>query len=315
MSHDIEQLSNSEYAMAYAGLQKPWHGLGKQVPADLSAEQMMKAANLDWTVSKQPSFFYDAQGNIMPTGEQVLIRDTDSRVLTTVKDSWNPVQNAEAFEFFHDFVNAGAMSMDTAGSLKNGKIVWALAKLNDTFELFNGDVTESYLLFTNPHQYGKTVTAKIVTERVVCANTLAMALSEKSKFQVKLNHSRAFNAEKAKEAIGLAKEQILAYKEKAQFLGVKKYDDSKVEEFFTKIFTTNGEKSRTVEQAMDIIHTQPGASFAEGSWWSALNCVTYMNNHVLGRSDASRLESNWYGNSALKNEQALKLALQYAEAV
>ena len=315
MAHELEMMENGEAMMAYAN-EVPWHGLGKKVPADLTAEQMMKAANLDWTVSKRPTHFYDVDANIpFPTSESVLVRDTDNRVLTTVKDSWNPVQNAEAFEFFHDFVNAGDMTMDTAGSLKNGQIVWALAKLNDTFEIFGGDVTESYLLFTNPHCYGKTVNIRLVTERVVCNNTLTMALGEKAKFQVKLNHSRAFNADKAKEALGIAKSQIDAYKQKAQMLGLVRYEDKQVEEFFTKIFSANGEKSRTVEQAMEALYTQPGTQFAEGSWWQVLNAVTYMNNHVLGRSNASRLESNWYGAASLKNQDALKLALDYAEAV
>jgi phage/plasmid-like protein (TIGR03299 family) len=314
MSHELEILENGEAAMAYTGSEKPWHGLGKQVPADLTAAQMMKAANLDWTVSKRGTWFYDQQGNLLQSGDQVLVRDSDNRVLTTVKDSWKPVQNSEAFDFFHDFVNAGDMSMDTAGSLKDGKIVWALAKLNNTFEIFGGDVTESYLLFSNPHQYGKTVNIRLVNTRCVCANTLTLALGESAKFQVKLNHSREFNADKAKEAIGIAKNQIELYKKKAEFLGLSKYDDKKVEEFFVKVYGNGQDKTRTTEQALEILETQPGSQYAKGSWWQAFNAVTYMNSHILGRSEASRLESNWYGSSADRSERALELALDYAKA-
>jgi hypothetical protein len=71
--------------------------------------------------------------------------------------------------------------------------------------------------------------------------------------------------------------------------------------------------SRQVEDAMEYLHTQPGANFAEGSWWQAFNTVTYMTDHILGRSRDTRLNSAWYGINRTKKEKALELAIEYAE--
>ena len=63
---------------------------------------------------------------------------------------------------------------------------------------------------------------------------------------------------------------------------------------------------------MDVLYTQPGSSFAEGSWWQAFNTVTYMTDHTLGRSQDSRLTSAWYGTNRVRKERALELAKEYA---
>ena len=136
MAHMVE-------TMAYAG-QVPWHGLGKKVPADLSPEQMLSAADLDWTVQKVPAFAKVNDENVN-VGWSALIRSSDNRILDVVSNDWNPVQNHEAFQFFNEYCEAGDMEMHTAGSLKDGQIVWALAKVKESFELFKG-----CLLYTSP---------------------------------------------------------------------------------------------------------------------------------------------------------------------
>ena len=325
MAHELEMV-NGEAAMAYVG-EVPWHGLGKRVPADCSPDQMLKAANLDWTVEKRQLFFNTVSGPV-PTNSHALIRSTDSKVLTVISDNWKPVQNLEAFEFFNDFVSAGDMEMHTAGSLREGKMVWAMAQIKDSFELFGGDRVEGYLLFSNPHEFGRSIDIRFTPVRVVCNNTLTMALGSKAKYAVKINHRAKFDGDKVKETLGVAKEQLLLYKEQAQFLGKKKYSKETLTEYFNRVFPTlskNEEKkdnllnqasfpiSRQAEEAMEIVHTQPGAGFAEGSWWQAFNTVTYMTDHTLGRSRDSRLASAWYGLNRVKKEKALELALEYAE--
>jgi len=143
MAHMVE-------TMAYAG-DTPWHGLGVPVSNDLTPVQMMEKAGLDWKVRELESFV-EFDGKRMPTGQKSLVRETDGRILTNVGENWNPVQNETAFEFFHEFVMSGDMEMNTAGSLKDGQMVWALAKVKDSFELFGKDRIDSYLLFSNPHQ-------------------------------------------------------------------------------------------------------------------------------------------------------------------
>jgi hypothetical protein len=94
MAHELEFV-NGVAQMAYAGA-KPWHGLGVEVSNDLTPEQIMKKAGLDWTVSKVDSFV-EIDGNRVSTGQQSLVRSSDNKILTNVGGNWNPVQNSEAF--------------------------------------------------------------------------------------------------------------------------------------------------------------------------------------------------------------------------
>ena len=170
MSHEIEMV-NGVAQMAYAG-ETPWHGLGAEVSDDISTDGMMKAAGLDWSVTKQPMYYLTDIGEMGEVpGKSALVRSSDNKVMDIVGSDWNPVQNAEAFEFFREFVDAGDMQMHTAGSLKEGKMVWALAKVNDGFTIKTAqgeDSIESYLLFSNPHQYGKSIDVRFTPIRVVC---------------------------------------------------------------------------------------------------------------------------------------------------
>lgn len=323
MAHELE-IVNGEANMAYVG-EVPWHGLGKRVPADVSPEQMLKAANLDWAVEKRPLFYNTKTGPIL-TKTNALVRSTDEKVLTIISDNWNPVQNLEAFEFFNDFVMAGDMEMHTAGSLRDGKMVWAMAQIKDSFELFGGDKVEGYLLFSNPHEFGRSIDIRFTPVRVVCNNTLTMALDGKAKHAVKVSHRIKFDGDDVKETLGIAKDQLQRYKEQALFLGQRKYKKENIVEYFNRVFPSLSKDefkkqdlskapiSRQAEEAMVLLHTQPGARFAEGSWWQAFNTVTYMADHKLGRSQDSRLSSSWYGLNRAKKEKALDLAIEYAEA-
>lgn len=306
MAHMLE-------TMAYAG-EVPWHGLGHKVPSDLSTEQMMKAAQLDWTVQKIPAFV-NIDNESQAIDAAALVRSSDNKILDVVSSDWNPVQNHEAFDFFNDFVNAGDMEMHTAGSLKGGQIVWALAKIKDSFELFGGDQVDSYMLFTNPHVYGQSLDIRFTPIRVVCNNTLTLSLSQRGGKMFKLNHRKEFVADQAKVALGIAHAKLDEYKEMASYLGGKRYSKESITDYFNQLFPAGGEKvSRNSNKALEILETQPGAGFAEGSWWQAFNTVTYMTDHVMGRSSDARLQSAWFGaNKSLKNK-ALELALDMAQA-
>ena len=317
MAHELEFV-NGVAQMAYRESKgKPWHGLGTPVSDDMTPQEMMKAAGLDWEVEKVDTF-YRHKGDNFKTGQQALIRSSDSKILTQVGPGWNPVQNSEAFDFFTDFVKAGDMIMDTAGSLKDGQIVWALADVRDGFSIFGGDEVKGYLLFSNPHQYGKAIDIKFVMERVVCNNTLAVALNEKGQPSVRVNHRSQFDAEKVKEILGLSHNKVEKFKEAAEFLGSKQYDRAKLEKFFGKIFGESTQEnktlSRTAERAMEVVETQPGAEFRKGSWWQAYNAVTYLADHELGRSQDTRITSAWFGSNAKRKVEALDIAIEMAEA-
>jgi phage/plasmid-like protein (TIGR03299 family) len=306
--------------MAYAG-QVPWHGLGVEVPADLTPDQMLTKAGLDWTVSKKP-LTYSANGSQVKAGKKMaLIRDTDGQFLDVVSEAWNPLQNSEAFDFFNDFVGAGDMEMHTAGSLNDGKMIWALAKIKGAvFEAVKGDVVESYLLFANPHKFGACITVQGTDVRVVCNNTLNYALGMDSDRLIRVNHRQEFNADQVKETLGVAKEKLETYKEAAQFLASKRYTADSMVEYFNTVFPSmsynNNADEKTSRQAkacIEAIDTQPGAEFGRGSFWQAFNAVTYLTDHELGRSNDTRLTSAWFGANRKKKQSALTTAVEFAE--
>jgi len=312
MAHMVE-------TMAYAG-ELPWHGLGKEVHSDLTPDQMLVEAGLDWEVEKIPAFA-NVNGKQVSVGHSALVRSSDHKILDVISDDWNPMQNRDAFEFFNDFVMAGDMEMHTAGSLRGGQLVWGLAKIKESFELFGGDKVDGYLLFTNPHLYGKSIDVRFTPIRVVCNNTLTLAVNSKVENMVKVSHRREFNAAQVKETLGIAKEKLDKYKEMAAFLGTKRYTGDNVVDYFKSIFPvltskedSKKELSKNASLALDIINTQPGAEYAEGSWWQAFNTVTYMTDHLIGRNADNRLTSAWYGANKNLKVKALETAVEFAEA-
>lgn len=315
MAHLIE-MNNGKAMMAYAG-EVPWHGLGVRVPNDLTPEQMLKAAGLDWEVYKSPAFALAGEESVF-IGHSALIRKSDNKILDVVSDDWNPVQNQEAFEFFNEFVMAGDMEMHTAGSLKGGQIVWGLAKVKESFELFKGDQIDSYLLFSNFHKYGFSTDVRFTPIRVVCNNTLTLSLNSKVERMVKISHRQVFDPANVKDMLGIATDKLAKYKEMAQFLGSKRAKHESVVEYFERIFpsasTKEDEQSRNAKMALDIINTQPGHEFAEGSWWQPFNAVTFMIDHTMGRSADTRLTSSWYGQNKGLKTKALEVAIEMAEA-
>jgi len=312
MAHMVE-------TMAYAG-EVPWHGLGTKVPADLTPEQMLEAAGLNWTVEQIP-LSYEFNGWKNKTDRTALVRSSDGKFLDVVGNDWNPLQNSEAFEFFNDFVMAGDMEMHTAGSLEDGRRVWALAQIKEAvFETVKGDVTENYLLFSNPHKYGMSITVMMTPIRVVCNNTITLALNGASDMMVRVNHRTQFDAEAVKETLGVAKEKLETYKEAAQFLSSKRFNDENIVDYFNRVFPRTSNKkdddkaSKNSELALEILDTQPGAEFGRGTWWQAFNAVTYMTDHVLGNSQDTRMKSSWFGGNRKKKIDALQTAVEFAEA-
>jgi phage/plasmid-like protein (TIGR03299 family) len=318
MSHDLEFRADGTARMVYSGA-TPWHNLGKEIPADLTPEQVLEEAGLDWTVEKVPAYATIA-GKKTSVGWSALVRSEDNKVLDVVSDDWNPVQNSEAFEFFNDFIAEGDMTMETAGSLRGGQIVWALAKVKDSFELFGGDRVDSYLHFTNFHKYGCSTDVRFTPIRVVCANTLTLSLNKKSERMAKISHRREFNGDNVKLMLGVAQEKLSKYKEMAAFLGSKRYTADSMVDYFKTVFPVNGpvnakkEISKAAKTALSIVETQPGANFAEGSFWSLFNGITYYADHLAGKSADTRLQSAWYGTNKVLKTRALETALEMANA-
>lgn len=317
MSHELEILESGEASMAYAG-EVPWHGLGVKVGDNVSTDEMLKAANLDWGVEVIPAYS-EINGEKVALPSSPLVRSSDNRILSMVSNDWKPVQNKEAFDFFNDFVEAGQMTMETAGSLYDGERVWAMAKTTEIFELPNHDIVEGYLLFSNPHKYGNAIDVRFTSIRVVCNNTISIALSKNAKNGIKLNHRKEFDPAHVKQILGLSHIKMDQYKDAAEFLAKVTAKKEDVVDYFKKLFpaTENQEEkhgaSLNARRLQEALVEQPGAdTMSPGTWWSAFNAVTYFVDHKIGRDQNSRLNSAWYGYGADKKIEALKMAVELA---
>lgn len=304
MAHEVE-------SMAYAG-QTPWHGLGVRVDELITIEDMLKAASLDWEVEQWPLVAELNGERIENTKRVALVRPTDKKVLTVTAPGWKPFQNRDALEFFREYCEAGGATLETAGSLKKGKIVWGLARLNKMFSVSTRDQVNGYVLLASPHEVGKAISVKVTSVRVVCANTMALALA--SGGEHRQSHWKDFDPALAKAELGIATEQFMQQESIARALAKLKIDVIKTVETLAPIFQPQPDDSELTQSAwvaslrsptnqndamkaiMSAIDEAPGAT--PGSAWGVLSGVTYWADHVAGRTKAGRLNSTWFGANA-----------------
>ena len=320
MSHEVETMAYAHRGVADV----PWHGLGVAVSADLMPFEMLEEAGLDWKVEKKGLWVgpvADAENAPSPVdGHQMLVRDTDGAHLGIVSKNWEPIQNEEAFQVFVDFVDKGGMTMETAGSLRDGRLVWALAKTTEEFRVFGDDVIRGYFLFSNPHQYGQSASFGGTSIRVVCANTHSWALQSGLDNKITVSHRKPFVVEYVNEALAGLRHRLDEFQQTAELLGSVQYTDEKLKGYFSEMFPFTGKTdtetklSRNAEEALKVIETQPGAKFAPNSWWQAYNAYTYMTDHVVGNTDANRLDSAMFGYHRRTKIKALDRAVEYARA-
>lgn len=150
----------------------PWHGLGRVIESAPTSEDAIRLAGLDWNVVQEPVYTSD---RILIPNYKANIRDTDRKVLGMVTDKYKIVQNADAFAFTDALLGEG-VKYETAGSLASGKRVWMLASLED--RKLADELVSPYLVFTNSHDGTGAVKVAMVNVRVVCQNTLNLALKQ-----------------------------------------------------------------------------------------------------------------------------------------
>jgi phage/plasmid-like protein (TIGR03299 family) len=252
-------------------------------------------------------------------------------------ENYVPFQNAEVMDFFKKFTEAGQMTMETAGSLKQGKDIWGLAKLTDSFRIGSGDHIEGYLLLNNSHQVGKALTIMFTPIRVVCNNTLTLALNTQGN-RFRVPHLQMFDEEiikSAHEALGISNEHMKQFKEKSEFLASKQIREKAFENFIAELFQPQllvergkapdpealpplrDEFKNTAEMVHDAFSTSPGSELAsaKGTWWGALNAVTYVVDHKkTSMQEGNALHSAWFGSGAVTKRKALDKAVEYATA-
>lgn len=150
----------------------PWHGLGTCVENAPGSQEALKVAGLDWKVVQKPIFTEEGQ---LVGGFKANIRDRDNQILGVVTDRYRVVQNEEAFAFTDQLLGEG-VTYETAGSLQGGRRTWILAKLPQRY-IISGDEITPYLVFMNSHDGTGAIKAAMTPIRVVCQNTLNLALS------------------------------------------------------------------------------------------------------------------------------------------
>ena len=309
MSHEIE-------SFVYNG-EEPWHNLGTP-----NWDGTFETSMVNWEVVKIPGFISLPNGEVTYMGRDALVRKPDNKILDTVSEDWNTVQNKIAFEFFDEWCTAGGMKMETCGSLRGGQIVFALAKIQESFDLFKGkDKVDSYMLFTNPHRYGWATSVSWSAIRVVCMNTLMASLGSTNKEKiVKVSHRNEFDPEEVKEALEISKEKLEKYKEMATHLASTKAKNEDIVTYFKRIFPVLSKKedstkemSKSANTCLKILETQPGAELGKGTWWQPYNAVTFFTDHLASRSQDTRLASSWYGSNRKLKVKALDLALEMAD--
>lgn len=316
MAHAVE-------TMAYTN-EVPWHGLGQYIEKAPDVDTMLKVAGLDWTVDREPIFVKVGKKTVEVEGFAALKRNTDDKVLDIVGSRWQPTQNVDVFEFFREFVEEGGATMETAGSLKGGRLVWGLASLNSKFKLRNNDLVKGYLLAVAPHEHGKSLVYKFTSVRAVCNNTVTLALREKGQPEFRMTHRTIFDAEamtEAKKALGIAREQLDEFEDNAKRLQKTKMTEKDAIRVLAGEFQRNlgnGKDQVTIDRLLSdfdglamptlktVMHAYEHAPGAQpGNAWGVLNAATYYVDHLASRTADKRLEKAWLGKGAGQKERVL----------
>lgn len=321
-------MSDGVETMAYAG-ETPWHGLGTEIPHGVSTDEMLKISGLDWLVTKEKLYLGD---NTEVPKMRAIVRDTDKKIISVVGSTYKVTQNHEVLGFFHRFVEAGNMELETAGSLHGGQYIWCLARVKKDFSIGKDDEIRTYMLFCNPHIYGYSRSIKFTGVRVVCWNTLNFALGASltgrgTKGKVfNIPHSIEFNdvsKAAAERALGIALDQALEFEEATKAFAKMKLKKEALDEYFNAILKFDPAKAKTKKDGSLRIPSQlakfnealleaPGQDFktCKGTLWGALNAVTYVIDHEMGRTRDNGLTSAWFGYNREVKQKAFELALE-----
>ena len=310
--------TNGTDEMVYTG-KTPWHGLGTRLDGPATAAEALEAAALDWTVDMVPIYL---EGRVEIPGKKAAVRTDTGLVMNVASDRYTPLQNVEAFQFFDAVVGAGEAVYHTAGSLQGGRKVWALAKLPGDVTVGGQDVLEKYVLLANSHDGSMAVTMQITAVRVVCSNTLSVALGNGKKFRALHTPGVINKAIEAREFLGLTEAYFANLMAGVTRLAETKMAEPQLDDLVFTIFGLDETKAITeqhvltrhaAETVKELFHTGIGNDVqgVKGTAWAALNAVTEYVDHVRvqgGRLDTARstagdlgskrLESAWFGNGA-----------------
>jgi phage/plasmid-like protein (TIGR03299 family) len=329
MAHEID-LSNGRENIAFVG-EVPWHGLGQRLMENASIDEWREAAGMGWSaLATIPSFVGPDGKNLTVDSHRVLNRSDTGAVLGMVSADYKVVQPQEILEFFRELVDGSIFTMETAGCLRGGRKVWALAKATDELRLGKEDVIGRYLLLATSYDKSLVTLAQQTSIRVVCQNTLSAALwnaDAGTEKQIRLNHLQTFNPAEVKAAMALDN-QWASFAEAIAKLSAARITNPCAAEFFLDTYyppelreaeewTSRQENMalNRVDRLMEIYEGAPGQELASarGTAWGLVNAVTYHVDHESrSQSQDLRLDKAWFGSGADLKKRAFQSALTYA---
>ncbi|BAZ47159.1 hypothetical protein NIES4102_42050 (plasmid) [Chondrocystis sp. NIES-4102] len=300
-------------------VQEPaWHKLGETLDNPPTTAQAIINAGLNWQVKEQPIYTQSEFGLNPVKTHKSLVRATDYQLLGIVSQKYQPLQNSDAFNWFDFLLHDGDVSLESAGSLKQGKRIWILAKIKqDPTDIIKDDPVEPYLLLSNSHDGSTAIWIQFTPIRVVCQNTLSYALNRRHS---DLNTNRAFrirhqkNLEgklnQAKTALDFARQRFAIATEEYQAMAKVSLNQQDLDLYLSLVLNTDTPQA-TRAYPQIIGNFESGRGNKGKTLWDAYNGVTEWLDYQRGNSKSQRLESSWFGNSAkiraLAHQSALEL--------
>ncbi len=275
----------------------PWNGLGTNVSEAANSAQAIKAAGLDWTVISQP--VYDGNQREIE-GYKANVRETDGNVLGIVRNRYQVVQNADAFAFTDELIG-GDVRYETAGSLNGGRRIWILAQMPSV--KIAGDETVPYLCFSNSHDGSSKIMACMTPIRVVCQNTLNLAIKRAvRKWSARHTRQVQENILEARHCLELAGEYMYGLEQYADELANKRVTEEQIETILNELFPYDaekdskrkGENAKKMKDEFMVAYWMPDLRQFMGTAWGVVNAASDMATHANPiRNTANYRENNW----------------------
>ena len=281
--------------------QVPWHGIGTIVEDAPTSGDALRIAGLDWNVEQTPVF--TNEGIEIP-GYKANRRSTDGSILGIVSDKYKVVQNTEAFEFTDAIVGEtedGVVKYETAGSLCGGKRIWLLAKMPT--KSIVGDDVEPYMFFSNAHDGTGAIKVGMTGIRIVCMNTLSMALNTaKRSWSAKHVGDMQSKLEEAKYCLQMADKYMANLDIEADKLANKRLYEDQIEEILDEMFpvddnASNRKKNNVLEfrQTFWKAYDMPDIAKFKDSAWKAVNAMSDVVTHSTPKRNTATYNENRWG--------------------
>lgn len=314
MAHLVEN-------MAYVG-EVPWHELGSRLARGMPLEVWADKAGLNWEINRSPVMFDTGTTDpaLLPFNEKsVLYRSDTGAPLSVVGQRYNVVQPREILEFYRDLTEISGFELETAGVLKGGKKIWALARTGQSTSLKGGDVTNGYVLLATACDGSMATTAQFTSVRVVCNNTLAISLSQDKESAVKIPHSTVFNAEEVKRKLGISVSSWDNFMYQMKTLSERKVSLKEAREFYHQVLIppqnigVDGAGGKSIAKAISLFEGNGRGSrldSARNTAYGLLNSITeFVDHEKRAISSEHRIDSAWFGHGAVTKQKALDAAL------